>query len=96
MYTIIKMVSDKRQISLWNKIKAWFLRKPINQEPFLELSYDPSSGYLFFADNNTYFKQNSINYKKDGHVKVNSNGTTRTWSLNELFAEGLNEDYKEE
>ena len=52
MYTIIKMVSDKRQISLWSKIKSWFLRQPISQEPFLELSYDPSSGYLFFADNN--------------------------------------------
>ena len=52
MYTIIKMVSDKRQISLWSKIKTWFLRQPIHQEPFLELSYDPSSGYLFFADNN--------------------------------------------
>ena len=52
MYTIIKMVSDKRQTSLWSKIKAWFLRQPIPQEPFLELSYDPSSGYLFFADNN--------------------------------------------
>lgn len=52
MYTIIKMVSNKRQISLWSKIKSWFLRQPINQEPFLELSYDPSSGYLFFADNN--------------------------------------------
>ena len=52
MYTIIKMVSNKRQISLWGKIKSWFLRQPINQEPFLELSYDPSSGYLFFADNN--------------------------------------------
>ena len=52
MYTIIKMVSDKRKISLWSKIKSWFLRQPISQEPFLELSYDPSSGYLFFADNN--------------------------------------------
>ena len=52
MYTIIKMVSNKRQISLWGKIKSWFLRQPIHQEPFLELSYDPSSGYLFFADNN--------------------------------------------
>ena len=52
MYTIIKMVSDKRQISLWSKIKSGFLRQPIHQEPFLELSYDPSSGYLFFADNN--------------------------------------------
>ena len=41
MYTIIKMVSDKRKISLWSKIKAWFLRQPIHQEPFLELSYDP-------------------------------------------------------
>ena len=52
MYTIIKMVSNKRQTSLWSKIKSWFLRQPIHQEPFLELSYDPSSGYLFFADNN--------------------------------------------
>ena len=44
----------------------------------------------------TYFKQNSIDYKKGGIVKVKSNGTTKTWSLNELFIEGLNEDYKEE
>ena len=44
----------------------------------------------------TYFTQNSINYKKGGLVKVKSYGTTRTWSLNELFIEGLNEDYKEE
>ena len=51
---------------------------------------------LFFANKNTYFKQNSINYKKGGLVKAKSYGTTRTWSLNELFAEGLNEDYKEE
>lgn len=52
MYTIIKMVSDKQQISLWSKIKTWFLRQTLPQETFLELSYDPSSGYLFFADNN--------------------------------------------
>lgn len=51
---------------------------------------------LFYADRNTYFKQNSINYKKGGIVKVNKNGQTINWSLNELFAEGLNEDYKEE
>lgn len=51
---------------------------------------------LYYADKNTYFKQNSIDYKKGGLVKVKSYGTTRTWSLNELFAEGLNEDYKEE
>ena len=51
---------------------------------------------LYYANKNIYFKQNSINYKKGGLVKVKSNGTTRTWSLNELFAEGLNEDYKEE
>lgn len=52
MYTIIKMVSNKHHISLWRKIKAWFLREPLPQEPFLELSYDPSSGYLFFSDTN--------------------------------------------
>ena len=51
---------------------------------------------LFFADKNTYFKQNSINYKKCGLVKVKSNGTTRLCSLKDLFAEGLKEDYKEE
>ena len=51
---------------------------------------------LYYADKNTYFKQNSINYKKGGLVKVKSYGTTRTWSLNELFIEGLKEDHKEE
>ena len=51
---------------------------------------------LFFANKNTYFKQNSIDYKKGGIVKVKSNGTTKTWSINKLFVEGLNEDYKEE
>ena len=51
---------------------------------------------LYYADKNTYFKQNSINYKKGGLVKVKLYGTTKTWSLNELFVEGLNEDYKEE
>ena len=51
---------------------------------------------LFFANKNTYFKQNSIDYKKGGIVKVKSNGTTKTWSINELFVEGLKEDYKEE
>lgn len=52
MYTIIKMASNKHHINLWRKIKAWFLREPLPQEPFLELSYDPSSGYLYFSDAN--------------------------------------------
>ena len=51
---------------------------------------------LYCADNNTYFKQNSINYKKGGLVKVKSNGTTRLCNLKDLFAEGLKKDYKEE
>lgn len=46
------MTSNKHHINLWRKIKSWFLREPLPQEPFLELSYDPSSGYLYFSDAN--------------------------------------------
>ena len=38
---------------------------------------------LYYADKNNYFKQNSINYKKGGLVKVKSNWTTipvKNWS----------------
>ena len=71
MYTIIKMVSNKHHISLWKKIKAWFLREPLPQEPFLELSYDPSSGYLFFSDTNAEHEPQEMEDKR-------RSGTTQT------------------
>ena len=48
----------------------------------------------FYIDKNTYFKQNKIDYKKNGLVKVYKNGEVIDFSLNKLFVEGLSDNYE--